>query len=288
MSENNYQVYDFASGARVERPVVKGFGKWMQKFAESFSEHWKNFSDTSVDPSPIQVDAHEFGTLQAKWDRTSYALEIRFSDASSRETSGMIVCDRLEILTLLMDVLRDTDEPTERELTSVEDSLCEMILEQTGHSLVHSWPQQQEISVKIGELTQGPNGSRMFAADKNLLTSGLNLQVGGAAVKIQVVLAKDETIKLLGIDPKKDTQPKNDARLSTAKIAEIDVEVTVGLGCTELAMDDLVSISVGDVIILEQSVEEPVLMYANSEPVFRAWPGRLALQQALMIASELN
>ena len=289
MNKNQYQVYDFASSARVERPVLKAFSHWMQKFAELFAEHWKNFSATPVETSSLLVDAHDFSTIQSKWTLPSYAVEIRFRDeAASGQSSGMLVIDRLEILTMLMDILGNTGEMADRELTSVEDSLCEMIMEQVAASMVQAWPEQEEISANVGELNQQPNRSRMFATDKKLLSSGVSVMIAGSTVNVQVVLAKDETTKFLGIAPKSESQPKNNSRLSTEKIAEIGVEVSVGLGSAELVMDDLVSISVGDIVVLEQSVEEPVVMFANNEPVFRAWPGRLASKQALKIVSGLN
>ena len=50
-------------------------------------------------------------------------------------------------------------------------------------------------------------------------------------------------------------------------------------------MTELVSIAVGDIIVLDQCVEDPVVMFANNEPVFHAWPGRIDQKQALKIVS---
>ncbi len=304
MSNSPYYVYDFAANARVERPLAKAFSRWMQKLAELFAEHWKNFSATQIQTNELLVDSREFANFQSKWKLPAYAVEISFSveatnatsnttsnttsNATSTATTGMLVIDRVELLTLLMDVLGNTDEIADRELTSVEDALCEMILQQAATAMVDSWQGVEGIVVNVGPVDQQPNRSKIFSSEKKLLASGVCIQVGEASANIQVVLAKDETSKLLGVETQRDSQPKNNERLSPQKIAEIGVEVSAGLGSVDLVMDDLVSISVGDIIVLEQSVEEPVLMFVNHEPTFRAWPGRVASKQALKIVSATN
>ncbi len=297
MSDSPYFVYDFAANARVERPLAKALSRWMQKLAELFAEHWKNFSATQIQANELLVDSREFAHFQSKWKLPAYAVEISFSDdaanatsnaSSTAATTGMLVIDRVELLALLMDILGNTDEIVDRELTSVEDALCEMILQQVATAMADSWQGAEEIVVNVGPVDQQPSRNKMFSPEKKLLASGVCIQVGESSANIHVVLAKDETSKLLGVETQRDSKPKNNERLSSEKIAEIGVEVSAGLGSVDLVMDDLVSISVGDIIVLEQSVEDPVLMFVNHEPTFRAWPGRVASKQALKIVSETN
>lgn len=90
---------------------------------------------------------------------------------------------------------------------------------------------------------------------------------------------------MLGVEQRVLSQPNAKNRLSQDKISEIFVQLSAGLGSAELAMTDLVSMSPGDIIMLDQSIEQPVTLFANEEPVFQAWPGRLENQQVLQIVS---
>jgi flagellar motor switch protein FliM len=281
-----YQVYDFASSARVERPLWLAFNHWMQKFAELFAEHWCNFSQSPLQATPLAIDAHDFELLQEGWGKPAFGVGLSLNDES---VTGMLILDRVELLTLLMDILGSggTDPVIDRELTPVETSLCELIFEQSVTTLVEGWPQQALLSYEMGELFEQPNRSRMFAPDKKMLVSGLHIQLPQASVKLELLLAKEEAAKLMGIEKRKIEPPNRNNRLSQEKIAEINVRVSAEIGTTELPMTDLVSIAVGDIIVFDQHIDEPITVFANQEPVFCAWPGRTANKQSLKIVSTL-
>jgi flagellar motor switch protein FliM len=119
------------------------------------------------------------------------------------------------------------------------------------------------------------------------LISGFQIQIGEASVDLQLLLAKDETCALMGVDLQaQQLNPNN--KISQENIADICVQITAGLGSSELAMNDLVDMSVGDIIVLDQFIEQPLTVYANEKPIFKAWPGRQDQQQVLSIESTIN
>jgi len=280
-----YQVYDFASSARVERPVWAALHNWMEKFAQLFVEHWSNFSLSPISATPSTIDAAKFESLQSTtWVKPACGMEISFQQES---TSGMLVIDRVELLKLLMEILGDSgEEIADRELTPIELSLSELIFEQSAATMSESWPAQESLTFQLGELTNQPNRSRLFPLDKMLLVSGLDLQLPARTARLQVVLAKDETTHLFGLAKQPATEPDRSLLLSKDKLAEIEVQVTAGLGNTELAMNDLVSLTVGDIIVFDQCVNDPIVLLANDEPLLRGWPGRSNDKQALKIVAQ--
>lgn len=286
MTEIKYQVYDFASSARVERPLWLAFHHWMQRFAELFVEHWSNFSANEIQATPRSIDAHEFSWFQSRWDQPAYGVEVSFNN---EQISGMLVFERLDLLKLLMDILGNSDdELVDRELTSIETSLGALIFEQTATTIADGWPEQESLTFKIGELFQQPNRSRLFASDMVLLASGLTVQLSESSAELQVLLTKEDTSRLLKIEDVVENRVDPNRRISEERISEIEVQISAGLGSAELPMNDLVSLSVGDVIMLDQRVTDPVVLFANQEPIFRAWPGRVANKLALKIVSTIN
>ncbi len=284
MNEIQYQVYDFASNARVERPVWAALNNWMEKFSELFVEHWSNFSLSPISATLLPIDAVSFESLQSTWTAPSCGVEISFQQEA---TSGMVVIERVELLKLLMEILGDSeDQITDRELTPVERSLGEMIFEQAAATMSESWPNQDSLSFQLGDLTNQPNRSRLFPLDKMVLTAGLNLQLPAQMARLQIALAKDETTSLLGLSKQTTEQPNRNLLISKDKLAEIEVQVTAKLGSAELVVNELVSLSIGDIIVLDQCVEEPVTLFANDEPLFRGWPGRANDKQALKLVAD--
>ncbi|MFT5302233.1 MAG: flagellar motor switch protein FliM [Mariniblastus sp.] len=286
MSQPQYQVYDFASSSRVGRPCWLAFQAWLTKSADLFVEQWSNFSATTIQVIPRSIDADEFETLQSKWTQPAYGVEVGFNDDA---TTGLLVTDRKQLLRLLMDILGNTstDEIEDRALTSIEKSLCRLIFEQAASVLGQGWPDQQTLTFSLGQPDDQPNRSRKFAPNKTLLISGFQIQIGEASVDLQLLLAKDETCALMGVDLQaQQLNPNN--KISQENIADICVQITAGLGSSELAMNDLVDMSVGDIIVLDQFIEQPLTVYANEKPIFKAWPGRQDQQQVLSIESTIN
>lgn len=283
MSDIQYQVYDFASSARVERPVWAAMNSWMTKFADLFVEHWANFCSTPIKASPAPIDAACFQDLQASWDKPACGVEISFeADA----TTGMLVVNRAELRRMLMVVLGDTSEQLEdRELTPIEMSLSELMFEQAASTIGQGWLEQKSLTFSLSEVTNQPNRSRMFPGDKTLLTTGLSIELAAHTIQLTVAIAKEETTKLLGIEKLPIQSLDPNVLLSRDKLAEIEVQVTAGLGSAELAMNELVSLTIGDIVVLDQSVEDPLVLFANDEPLLKGWPGRANEKQALKIVS---
>lgn len=285
MSDPTYQVYDFAASARVERPLSLALRRWLDKFAERFVEQYSNFSLTEIEAEALLVDAETFEDLQNKWQAPSFSAEVQLQEG---EFSGMLVAERSEILKLLMDILGSTDGETEdRELTSVEASLCEMIFEQAASTLAESWPEQEPLTQELQPLDFQPAHSRLFAPDELLLKSGLLIKLPDRSVSIQLLLPKSDTSQLLKVPMRAPSAPNPASRLDPSQVALISVNVSAELGSTKIPMTELATMAVGDIIVLDQAIENPLTLFANDEPAFEAWPGRREKNQAMKITSFL-
>ena len=287
MTETTYQKYDFAASARVERPLWLALHRWLEKFAERFVKQYSNFSATTIEAEALLIDAESFEALQDRWDVPTLSAEVQLRDGA---VNGMLVGARSELRKLLMDVLGSTDdsEPNDRELTSVESSLCEMIFEQAANTLAESWPEKEPLAVQLQPMDRKPADSRLFSPDEVLLKSGLLINVGSENVSLQLVLPKIAAAKMMGVSLQSPSAPKSSApRLDPERIADIRVEVSAGLGTTDLPMTDLASMAVGDIIVLDQSISQPLTLFTNEQPAFEAWPGRKNQTQAMQITSFL-
>ena len=286
MSETTYQKYDFAASARVERPLWLALHRWLEKFAERFVKQYSNFSATTIEAEALLIDAESFEALQGRWEEPTLSAEVQLRDGA---VSGMLVGARSELRKLLMDILGSTDggEASDRELTSIESSLCEMIFEQAANTLAESWPKQEPLTVQLQPMDSQPAESRLYSPEEMLLKSGLLIKLGSESVSLQLMLPKLATTKLLGVSLKSPSAPKSGTRLDPERIADIRVEVSAGLGTTDLPMTELASMAVGDIIVLDQSIGQPLTLFANEQPAFEAWPGRKNQTQAMQITSFL-
>lgn len=283
MIKSNHQRYDFAAAARVDQPLRAGLNIWARRSAELFVEHWADFSQSEIHVTPANVDGVSFADAQAGWSKLCQGVAVSFGND---DTTGLLVSENIDLLVLLLDVLGGaTDGPDNRQLTPIEIDLANLIFEATAASFGNGWVGLEALNVEVAQLEEEPCRSRMFSADEEVLISGLRVQLGEATAVIQMVLERDKTRTLLGVEQPIATEVDRAKTIASESVFQLEVEICAELGRTKVDMADLVAVEAGDILILDQCVDMPLNVLANGCQVFQAWPGKRANQIALQIES---
>ena len=66
------------------------------------------------------------------------------------------------------------------------------------------------------------------------------------------------------------------------------LEISVQLGAARLPLHQLTRLRVGDLVILDQRVHEPLAAFVAGEQKFKGWPGRAGARQAFQIDSSVE
>jgi len=74
----------------------------------------------------------------------------------------------------------------------------------------------------------------------------------------------------------------------TAQLEEVPLEIRVELGRAWLTVDELMQLEAGDVLVLDQDVSFPLLVYVENEPCFYAFPGKRGRSLAVRIAGTVT
>jgi len=298
MSQGLHQRYDFAAASRVERPLRVQLNAWAKKASAIFVEQWSGMSQSEVSVAPCNLDAGTFGGIQAGWGSDCIGVAVGFEKES---VTGLVVVRASGIRILLEDMLgvsqseggvdeqasvdsevSDVEVPP---LTAVEESLVELILESLAASFAEGWTGPQSLGFEVGQLDSQLNRSRGYVSEEQMLVTGLVVRLGEASVLLQLVLCKIEAVGLLGSDSVAETKSKSNLRVPLESVAKIRVDLQAELGEARLDMGELASLAVGDIVLLEQSVGNPVSVSVNQEVLCFAWPGRLGNRQVIKIES---
>ncbi len=70
-------------------------------------------------------------------------------------------------------------------------------------------------------------------------------------------------------------------------VQQLALEVVGVLGQTKLTMGDLSNLKIGDLVLLEQKIDQPIILTIDDETHFHCWPGRLGNRQGIEIAEIL-
>jgi flagellar motor switch protein FliM len=286
-----YPVYDFLTASKVERPLSSALKIWLDKFSNVFLERWREFAPTEIRVTPRAINSTTFELAQSSWSQPSIGVVININQGAAQ---GMIVAQRSDLLILLMEILSETvlERPVDRNLTTIEGSLCQLLLEQSVRTFGESWPEKEVMPIEMGPVDEQPNRTRLFPPKHEVLITGFDIETSCGAPAgpacIEWIFAKDALKKLLKVTDPVMPDPNSQNRIPVENISKIMVDICARLGSAELAMDDLIDLADGDIIKLDQRIEVPVTLLVNDHPAFQAWPGRCGDQQCLQVESIIS
>lgn len=171
--------------------------------------------------------------------------------------------------------------PADRPLTEVELLLWEHVLD---HWLLEGartcWQREPAPQWQRGERESAPQFSLVFRQQRTTLLADLHCEEPWADGRI-VWLLTEATARQFFLPPGSDGTP---APSPQQVLQDIPLQLTVQLGQAKLPLAQLERLHSGDVLLLEQGLDEPLLVLLEGEPRYLAWPGRVGRQRAVQIA----
>lgn len=179
--------------------------------------------------------------------------------------------------------------PADRELTAIEHSLCDHLVQNLLLStLQDTW--RGAVPLRFGQPKPEPNAkwSRPFRPDQTLILSSFSVKGPFGEQPWFLVMGQDDVLGLFGLGP---TPPDAASALQQVLtranleqlVREVRVDIVVQLGSVELPVTQLAKLQVGDVIVLDSRVNEPLTATVGGNRKLLGWPGRVGSRQAFQI-----
>jgi flagellar motor switch protein FliM len=192
----------------------------------------------------------------------------------SEATNTLLAMPRPLALALVAALMGDPGQalPADRELTVVEDSLFEYLLQQCFVPVLQeTFTGGEPLVIRTSQKEPHPRYARVFAPDANVVACALMVR-GPFGELVWWWLLPQKTV--LGWfaacpSPAAETGPKMEALAR-----ELPVDLTVTLGSVELPLAEVARLRPGDLVMLNQRVADPLPASVAGEPKFRVWPGR--------------
>jgi flagellar motor switch protein FliM len=212
----------------------------------------------------------------------------------AESTPTLLAFPRRLLLGLVLGMLGDscTELPAERELTVVEESLTEFLLQQSIQPvLLETWPGGEPLSVRLGGKEPRPRFTRMFGSEPDLVT--FSFVVRGPFGEQQWLWLTPQSFiyKHFRVSPPAETPGKgklSQAAQSELLVRQLPVELAVLLGRAELSVSSLAQLQVGDLLVLDRRISESLEARVSGRNLFRVWPGRKGNRQAIRVESSME
>src|SRR5699024_4426844 len=161
-------------------------------------------------------------------------------------------------------------EHTANNLTEIETLLISQLFDKSIPNLQEAWSSIVDIDPRLEEFEVNPQFLQLVSPNETVVVVSLNTKIGEVSGMINICIPH---IVLEPIVPKltahywmqagtKKRDPKTYSEISEL-VRDVDVTATAILGKATITLKDLVYLKPGDLMSLEQSIEDPLQFVVN-------------------------
>ncbi len=288
------QPYNFAKPGRLTAEVEQRVVGWLRAAASLAAKKVAKHLPFPLEAPFRSLEVHRPAEALAALPDAAVGYGMSLN---SEAPSALVALPRALALALIGGMLGDTPAalPEDRELTVVELELAQFFVQDVlVTSLQETWPAAETIPIRLRRREPHPKWTRVFPPDDNTVVCSFAVQGPFGESGWHVLLSQKQLMAQLalgmpGAEKVKSAAPPLPEPQKLRLLAEeLPVDVSVILGTVELSLAELARLSVGDVVMLNQRVSEPLPAYVSDEKRFKAWPGRVGMRQAVELDSFLG
>jgi len=284
---SDVRAFDFRKPNRPAGTEESLFSEWHENFcgllAEKLAEHVKFLVSFSFD----NIAICQAGNVIAGFSDSDVAYYVYLDDVPN---ASMFVLPRRYLLAIANGMLGDDskEEIEDRPLTGVEKSLADLTLEIFLEAMSQAFLGSQPLPCHLGDYEDTPKRSRNFARDSSVIVSKIKatLPCGAYCFVWMIPITASESISFP--NDQKEPASTDGQTVTRESLEDVQLELSVGLGSIEAHMSDLANLKVGDVLVLDQRVGEPLVASVDGMPCFQVWPGSSGSRRAVKVADVIG
>jgi len=186
-------------------------------------------------------------------------------------------------------------EHTANNLTEIETLLISQLFDKSIPNLQEAWSSIVDIDPRLEEFEVNPQFLQLVSPNETVVVVSLNTKIGEVSGMINICIPH---IVLEPIVPKltahywmqagtKKRDPKTYSEISEL-VRDVDVTATAILGKATITLKDLVYLKPGDLMSLEQSIEDPLQFVVNNEPKMYVQVGKRHKKLAVQVLEKIK
>ncbi|WP_445488240.1 flagellar motor switch protein FliM [Niallia sp. 03133] len=293
-SEKKVKVYDFKRALRFSKDQIRSLTRIHENFARLlttfFSAQLRTYVQITV-TSADQIPYEEF-------IRSIPKMTILNVFDVPPLTGRILMEVNPNIAYAMMDRMmggRGTSINKVENLTEIESKIISNTFENAFDYLREAMEELVDIEPVLSEFEVNPQFLQMVSPNETVVVISLNTTIGDTSGMINIciphVVLEPIIPKLSGHywmqTEKKEPVPELTYRLEK-NIEQSVVPLVAELGTSEISIQDFLMMDIGDVIEMNQSIDQPLLIKVGDIPKFVGQPGKVNKKVAVQILEALE
>ncbi|WP_210363828.1 flagellar motor switch protein FliM [Bacillus sp. REN3] len=180
-------------------------------------------------------------------------------------------------------------------LTEIETKIMSNMFEKAFENFREAWSTISDIDPQLAEFEVNPQFLQMVSPNETVVVISLNTTIGEASGMINVCIPHvvlEPIIPKLSVKYWMQSDKKENLQIENWKLQQeiqrADVMVTAELGSSDLSIHDFLMLGIGDVIELNQKIDQPMVIKVGEIPKFVGQPGKVNKKLAIQVFDTLK
>jgi flagellar motor switch protein FliM len=288
-------VYDFKRPERVSKEQMRAFQAMHEGFSREFGAVLSGMLRTIVEVKLSSVDQLTYGEFVFSLENMTC-----FNVMRAEGLEGHMILDLTpSIIFPIVDRLLGGGKSAKysipsRPLTEIELRLIERIIERAIEGLEKTWASVCELKLRVTQVESNPQLVQIVPPNEVIVLISFEITMGELRGIMNLCIPFNTIEPLMGnlssdtwsAYSKRTVDPRQKLNLQTG-VGKGKVKMVVGLADTRLTAQEIMGLSVGDVIMTEKGREQALEVYVEGRPLFQGSAGLLKGHKAIQITASI-
>ena len=280
MSESDLNsTYDFRNHSRAPVQIESQLLDWQSRSSRLISQKWQNLCGVRPDWKFPIPKIEECRTTQLPQHAVVYEVHVNDNAPPTLLTIpgefGIAI-----VKTTLGQVVEELEEV--RSVTQIEIALLEMFARETIDAISTSGSGAGFPSCVLGEHIEHPDLVRIYPNESKLIALQFETEFSFGTGLLKWIWPESLADDLFFDDEFAPAEAMHAKDLRNLAM-RMRVQLHVQLGTIHLEISDLSKLNIGDILTLDQAIDEPLSVRLSNQTIMRAWPTRTGSFQSMQV-----
>lgn len=292
--EKRVKVYDFRRALRFSKDQIRSLTRIHENFARLLTTYFSAQLRTYVQISVASADQIPYEEFIRSIPKMTI---LNVFDVPPLD--GRILMEvNPNIAYAMMDRMlggRGTSHNKIDNLTEIETKIMSNMFEKAFENFQEAWGSISEIEPQLTEFEVNPQFLQMVSPNETVVVISLNTTIGEASGMINMCIPHvvlEPIMPMLSVKYWMQTDKKEglpiEYEVLQKEINKADVHITAEIGSSEISIQDFLMFDLGDVIELNQQIDQPMMIKVGGIPKFVGQPGKINKKLAIQVLDTLK
>jgi flagellar motor switch protein FliM len=293
-SEKKVRVYDFKRALRFSKDQIRSIGRIHENYARLLTTLFSSQLRTYVNITVASVDQIPYEEFIRSIPKVTVLNLYNVSPLDGRiimEVNPNIAYGMLDrLLGGRGDSINKIDS-----LTEIETILISQLFDKATISLKEAWASLIDIEPELEDMEINPQFLQLVSPNETVVVVSLNTAIGEVSGMINICIPHivlEPIISRLSVQYwMQNTTKKRDPEAAdklAKNLEKVQMDAKAILGETTMSIQQFLDLNNNDVIALNQTIDEPLILKINEEPKFHVQPGKFKNKLSVQVLEEIK